>query len=358
MTNYPLPETHFTILERHKKVTLVHHVERSGDLWATRGRTILRKHGSLWEKISRFPAVWPRDLFGWWRPLARAFRSDKCNLYVNKAGNVLGIRGGRVYALRNKRMVALFALQGDCVLHGSLCEDEYGWTYFGEYFMNPKRGPVRIWRIDPTLTQWEVAYEFPAGCIRHVHGIYRDPFEPSALWATVGDYEGECFFICSYDRFATFQRFGDGSQVWRAVRLFFTAEYIGWLTDSHIEDNHACRMSRLDGSLEIGQPLDCSGWYGAETRECAQVAFTTVERGPAIKRKQASILFSQDAFHWAEVHAFDKDWWRPMQLFKYGVINCPTGTMRLDDFWISGEGLVDLDGCSLHVSIRTSEAPQ
>ena len=86
-------------------------------------------------------------------------------------------------------------------------------------------------------------------------------------------------------------------------------------------------------------------------KEGLTVAFTTVERGPAIKRNESSVLVSRDAFHWEEVFAFKKDFWRPVQVFKYGVISCPSGDMSLHDFWISGEGLVGLDGCSLRVGI-------
>ena len=305
--------------------------------------------------MARFPFAFPRDLVGWYRLLARAFRSDKCNIFRNSAGNLMAIRTGKVYALRGEKLVPLFSIQGDCSLHSGICEDEHGFTYFGEYFMNPERGPVRIWRLDPLLERHEIAYQFTPGKIRHVHGIFRDPFDPQALWTTVGDLKGECHLLCTCDRFKTVQSFGDGSQNWRAVTPFFTKDYVSWLTDSNLEQNYACRMDRKKGSLEIGQKIDCSGWYGSTTREGITVAFTTVERGPGIHRRESSVLVSEDAFHWQEVHAFKKDFWRPVQLFKYGVISVPTGQMSIDDFWLSGEGLVGLDGCSLNVQISNKE---
>jgi len=65
----------------------------------------------------------------------------------------------------------------------------------------------------------------------------------------------------------------------------------------------------------------------------------------------SEVLVSRDAFHWETLHAFKKDWYRPLQLFKYGVISCPSGMMSQHELYISGEGLVGLDGKSMRVDI-------
>jgi hypothetical protein len=184
-----------------------------------------------------------------------------------------------------------------------------------------------------------------------VHGIYRDPFDPDALWATTGDFENECYFYRTDNRFKTTQRLGDGSQMWRAVRLFFTPEYICWLTDSNLVQNYACRIRRSDGEIEIGQKIDASAWYGAMTKKGHHIAFTTIEPGPGILTNKSSILVSSDGFNWKPLHQFKKDFWRPMKVFKYGVISCPTGEMSTREFYLSGEGLVGLDGTSMKVEL-------
>ena len=343
----------FTIRERYPRITIIHHRCADGTLWATAKRRILVRRGQGWEQAGVFPRSYPRDLFDWSRPTARAMRADKCNLYVNRLGNVLGIRGGWVFALREESLQPLFRINGDSVLHRSFAEDEHGSIYFGEYFMNPERVPVKIWRVSPDLTKWEAACELPG--VRHAHGIYADPFSPGTFWATVGDFEGECYLVRTQDGFHSIQRYGDGSQIWRAVNLFFTQDTVNWLTDSNLELNRACRMQRADGTLEIGQQIDCSTWYGCTTREGLHVAFTTVEQGPGILSSQSSVLVSRDAFHWETIAGFKKDFWRPVKVFKYGVISCPSGLLSLDEFYLSGEGLVGLDGCSLRVQIRAEE---
>ncbi|MCA9438723.1 MAG: hypothetical protein KC978_23255, partial [Candidatus Omnitrophica bacterium] len=115
--------------------------------------------------------------------------------------------------------------------------------------------------------------------------------------------------------------------------------------------NHVCRMKRSDGSLEIGQEIDCSGWYSCTTKEGLRVAFTTVEKGPAITSNEASVLISPDGFNWKKAGSYKKDAWRPMKIFKYGVLACPSGEMSIDEFYLSGEGLVGLDGKSVKVRI-------
>jgi hypothetical protein len=233
-----------------------------------------------------------------------------------------------------------------------MAEDADGCTYFGEYFMNPERAPVRIWKIDPELKRAEVAHEFAAREVRHVHGVHRDPYDREAFWVTVGDFAGECFILQTRDRFKTLKQFGDGSQRWRAVALYFTESHVSWLTDSHIEQNYACRMDRSTGALEIGQPIDCPGWYGATTAQGLSIGFTTVETGPGVKRMQSSVLVAEDGFHWRELMTFEKDRYRPMELFKYGVVSCASGELSNHCFWISGEGLVGLDGASMRLEIR------
>ena len=335
----------FEITEKIPNATIIHHVDDESGVWATHGRKILRRLGVTWQSVATFPYSYPRDLFAFSRPTARAMRSDKCNIYVNRFGKILGIRAGWVYAVERDKASPLFSIQGDCVLHRSICEDGEGNIYFGEYFMNPERRPVRVWRVSSDLTHWQAAHELEN--IRHVHGVYRDPYDEQVFWVTVGDFKGECYILRTDYRFKSFTRFGDGGQVWRAVNLFFTTEHVCWLTDSNLEPNHVCRMARKNGELEIGQPLDASAWYGCTTREGYHLAFTTIERGPAIQSNESSVLVSDDAFHWEKVFTYKKDFWKPVQVFKYGVISCPSGVMTIGSLYLSGEGLVGLDGISI-----------
>lgn len=335
----------FEILNKIPGAGIIHHIDSDGGVWATKHREIIRFQGKKVHSVGRFPFCLPRDLFTFSRPTSRAMRSDKSNIFINHFGHILGIRGGTAYEIWGGKAEELFRIAGDCVLHGAICEDAEGNVYFGEYFMNPERKPVTIWRVSCDFKQWAPARRIEG--IRHIHGIYPDPYDPGVMWVTAGDFRGENKILRSSDKFKTLETFGDGSQLWRAVRLFFTEGFICWLTDSNLEQNFACRMARSTGQLETGQQIDASSWYGCTTTEGLHIAFTTIERGPGIQTDKSHVLVSEDAFRWEPVYAFQKDFWKPVQVFKYGVISCPTGEMRMDEFYMSGEGLVGLDGISV-----------
>ncbi len=130
----------FRILEQFPRMTILHHMDSEQRVWGTSHRWINVRDGEKWMRFAQFPFHVPRDLLDFSRPTARAFRADKCNVYVNRMGKVLGIRAGRVYRIiQNKKPQPLFKINGDCVLHGSISEDENGNIFFGEYFMKPGR---------------------------------------------------------------------------------------------------------------------------------------------------------------------------------------------------------------------------
>lgn len=344
------------IIEPLKSLTAIHHLCSDGTVWATSKRHIIYIRNNKWTKCGTFPWIMPRDFLSFSRVTARIMRADKCNVYVNSQKKIIAIRGGKVFSLGEKgQLECILKIQGDYVLYRSICEDEENWSYLGEYLLNPARGPVRIWRIAPDLQSYEVAYEFSPKSIRHVHGIYADPFEKNSLWVTVGDLDNECHLLNTRDRFKSIRSFGDGTQIWRAVNLFFTETHICWITDSNLVQNYACRMDRSSGTLEIGQMIDCSCWYGVTTIENLHIAFTTVEHGPGIKSDESSILVSADAFNWEKIHHFKKDRLRPRKFFKAGIIFCPSGLLSKSNMYISGSGLVGFDGFSLRVKIEETE---
>lgn len=341
-----------TIVERWTDVNHVHHIAPDGVVWATRGRTILRGRDRNWEHFGRFPFSRPTDYFGWSRLTQRVSRADKCNLFVNSNGRVLGIRANVVYSiLPGGKLRPLLQIQGDCVLHGGICEDSQGWTYFGEYFVSQDPLPVRIWRISPDLDAYELAHELPAGSATHIHGTFSDPYDPETLWVTVGDRDREACILRTDSRFRSVERLGDGTGLWRPIHLFFTPDHVCWLTDSPHTQNYACRLDRSSGELEVGEELPATGWYGLTTTDGLHVGFTTVEPYPGVHTNQSSVLVSEDAFHWVEVASFCKDRWKPAWLFKCGVISCPSGPMASSGFYVSGEGLVGFDGISLRLRI-------
>ncbi len=331
-------------------VTVVHHADGRG-AWGTRGRNIFQADGagSGWSRIGSFPGKLPVDLaIG--RPARRLLRSDKCNVYPTRSGKLLGIRQGVVYRFDDGVPTPLFRIHGDCVMNRGIAEDAEGNLFFGEYFGNPGREPVRIWRVAPDLESFEIACSIEAGRTRHIHAVHVDPFHEHRMWVTMGDFAGECFLAYSDDSFRSLHFLGDGSQLWRMVGVVFQEDRLCWLTDSHIDQNRIVSMDRVRQEPVIHGDRDASSWFVAETSDGLYLATTCVEPGPGIHTSDVKLLASEDGIEWEPVAEFAKDR-LPMKL-GFGSLSLPSGVFSRGAFWISGEAVEPLDGRAQLCQIR------
>jgi hypothetical protein len=334
-----------------RSVSLVHHIDERG-VWASKGRRVFyaATSGADWQEVAGFPRSNPKDLFGVGRLARRLLRSEKCSLHPTREGKLLGIRRSGVYDLSenagidsDSELVPLFRIHGGCVMPRAIAEDDRGRIYFGEYFGNGDRVPVRIWRLDPLLETHEIAYEFPAGKIRHVHAVHSDPFVPGRMWVTTGDFTDECHLIYTDDYFETAHYLGAGNQLWRMVGIIFREDRLCWLTDTHFEQNYVVSMDRSRCEAEIVAKRDASSWYAAKTQDGICLATTTVELGDGIQTDQVRLLASEDGLEWEPVAEFRKDPY-PMTGFGFGSISLPAGRFDRSAIWLSGEGVHGLEG--------------
>lgn len=341
--------------EADRRLSTVHHMDERG-AWATHGRRVLfRPAGDdAWKELARFPAALPQDLAGVSRLAGRVLRLGRCNIYPTRSGEVLAIRDSRVFRLDDTDFTPLCEIRGDCVMSRAIAETAEGELYFGEYFMNPSRVPVRIWRVDPGLARAEVACELEAPRVRHVHAVHVDPFQPSRLWVTAGDFEDECYIGYSDDRFRTTEWIGDGTQTWRTVGLLFQQDRICWMTDSHLEQNRIVSMDRSSHEITLHGERDASSWYQAETTDGLYLATSCVEPGPGIQTRHCRLMASENATEWTTLARFEKDW-LPFPLFGFGFLSLPSGRFSSRDFWLSGGGVSGLDDASQPCSIEGPE---
>lgn len=335
-----LCDNHLVLDRNYSNQTIVHHLDENLGL-TSKGR-VLSIHTPGYITKLTMPFAAPRDLSFGLRSFERLLRSDKC-LATPHDGDVIVIRAGLVYRYRESMQI-IGEIQGDCPLHRSTAIGASGDLYFGEYFMNPKRISVRVLRVRRN-SPLEVAYVFPPGSIRHVHGIYSDPYVPTRLWITVGDEQGECYLYWTDDEFRTMHRIGDGSQWWRAVGLVFTPEKIVWGTDSPHMQNHFVSLGRQEMKLVVGQPVDGTIWYAGTTRDGLHFAGSSVEKGAGVLSNMARVWISKDAEKWEPIKSFEKDSY-PMPHFKWGTISFPSGDFSSQKLWMSGEALCGLDGVS------------
>jgi hypothetical protein len=250
---------------------------------------------------------------------------SRCDLATNEVR-----RTGRLRQCRN-------------VLHCGVCVTPEGHICFGEYGANPKRESVPIWMSVDDGNSWEVVFEFPAGSIKHIHGVYHDPYSGRLLVPT-GDFEGECFLYDADTRFSDVRRYGDGTQAWRPVSLFIERDHLVWGMDSQLETSFLQVFDRRTKTLTRGCDFPGPIWY-SKALEGVSVLQTTCETGPGVRSDSAHLFASKDNRSWVEVAKFRKDPW-PVRYFKSGVIAFADGVQTPDRFALFGEALVGFDGVS------------
>lgn len=281
----------------------------------------------------------------------RLFRLDMCNVFLNNNCLII-IRNGIVYFYdtKNKKLTKTLELQ-QCrnILHQSMCETTEGYLYFGEYGMNPKRDPVNVYRSQDYGKSWEVIYSFPAGKIRHVHGCYFDKYS-NKIWTLTGDFEGENIIQCSDIDFNKIETYGDGSQSYRAVNLFFTEKEVHWIMDSPLEKSYQFCLNRDTKEVNKLDYFNGPVWYLKELDDGYYLAGSSVEIGNGVLSDNACLYLSKDLKKWEIISEFPKDKW-PMPYFKWGVLAFSNGCQTSKEFTLHFEGLKKLDGKAFVCSI-------
>jgi hypothetical protein len=292
------------------------------------------------------------------RLLRRALRLDKCNaLPVGPTqDNLVVIKNSNVYHYDASRGTLSKTMRlSSCrnVLHQSICSIENTRIYFGEYGSNAKRNTVSVFGSSDGGVSWQTVFQFPEGSIRHVHGCYWDPYE-ERLWILTGDFRGECYMLVANEQFTELEWLGDGSQLWRAVNVFFEPNRVVWVMDSQLETSHIVVLDRKTRETRTGESFPGPVWYTKRLSDGFYLAGTACELGPGVKDKYSHLMLSKDLIHWSEVSRFHHDGW-PMRYFKFGVIGFADGVQSSDSFYIFGEALNGLDGRVYEVRLTPGE---
>lgn len=292
------------------------------------------------------PLAPPKRVAGLFRIGRRALRLDKSNAVFNHSRDgIIVLYQGKIFFFDlQSRLLRMVGQLKQCrnVLHCGISVTEDS-IVFGEYGANPNRDAVPVWRSTDDGRTWQVVYEFPAGSIKHVHGVYCDPYSNS-LWIPTGDFSGECYLFEVRDRnFQSIVRHGDGEQRWRAVNIFFDPDRIVWAMDSQLQESRLQVFDRATGNLDELRGFEGPVWYSKRFTDGSAVLQTTVEIGDGVKSSYAHVFFSEDLVHWTEVARFRKDLW-PKRYFKSGVIAFADGPQTRDDFVMFGEALRGMDG--------------
>ena len=298
------------------------------------------------EFVFTIPLQWYFFIFSKFRILRRLFRLDKSNVVLNSKKNGVVIIYQKYiyfYCLKKKKLNIASKLKNHRnVLHNSIAVSKNG-IFFGEYGPNRYKTKVPVWASFNDGRNWKIIYNFPSKSIKHIHGIYNDPFENN-LWITTGDSNGECYlFKVPNKKFSNIIQYGDGTQKWRAVSLLFKKNYIIWGMDSPLQSSNLQIFNRKTNKLKKGCSFPGPVWYSKTFSDKSAILQTSVEIGDGVKSNYSSLFYSKDLISWSEICKFKKDIF-PKKLYKFGVIAFSDVMQTSKDFLFSAEGLEKIDG--------------
>ncbi|WP_420428670.1 hypothetical protein [Kordiimonas sp.] len=343
-------------MERIREAEIVHH--------STDGLLIFSRSGLVTVNIDsesfqiRLPTPRVFRILSVSRIFRRLFRLDKCNVVVtDDRKNLVIIYLSNVfnYSLTERKLRKTLRLK-NCrnVLHMGIAVGADGHIVFGEYGTNRSRRPVPIWGSSNGGKSWKMVHEFLENEIRHVHGVYFDKYTDT-YWVPTGDGDKECYlYQFRRDFTACLKRFGDGSQVWRTVSLFFTPDELVWIMDSPDNAPRLVKMDRTTGEISCGRAFPGPVWYAKELVDGVFLVQTTKEKGSASITKSAHLYLSRDLEKWVEVAHFPHDG-LPLGILKNAVIAFSTGQQNSKKVAISFEAVKAYDGKAYFLSIDDGE---
>ena len=227
----------------------------------------------------------------------------------------------------------LNGLERPCrVLRSACAAASDGTLYFGEYLNNPDRGEMRVYSYTPGADDLETAYVFPAGTVRHIHGVYADPYSGD-LFCLTGDEANECQILRTSDGFATTDVVGGGDETWRAVSMLFTEEAFYYGTDAEFRENEIYRVERSSGDRRSLGMVSGTVFYSRQLGDHL-IFGTTAEAAPSQKHNVAAIYAVGPDDKLTELRRFEKDRWHKT-LFQLGTIAFANGPVPVSQLFFS-----------------------
>lgn len=320
-------------------------------IYAAKGYRIFKSYnnGETWEFDGSLDDLKYGFIANSSRLLARLFRTEITNLMILQNGSrVLTAKKGIFIAKKDEKVYkkSFSVTRGNRPMN--VCEDKNGFLYFGEYFSNPERDQVHIFKSTDAGNSWEVCYTFPKSTIRHIHGIFYDECE-DLVWFTTGDFDGECIIGHTADGFETVKIFKQGGQKYRVVQLLFFKDFIIYGTDTEYEKNYIYRIDRKNGQEHCLQELQGSVLSSVNSDEYAAIS-TAVEPSEVNHDVYSHIWFSSDGYGWKELYKGKKDSLNP-KYFQYGRFKFPIGAINNGKIMFSGHALEDLDNKTVIYSL-------
>jgi hypothetical protein len=302
-----------------------------------------------WERIAAYPPQCWRSATCRVRLTSRLFRDGFHALARLRNGNFIAAVPGAIATLRGSEIEFVIShrlLRGTRPLHIATTPD--GTAFWGEYFDNVDRDEVHIYASVDGGWEWEVAYTFAKGSIRHVHNIVFDRWD-DCLWILTGDYGHECRILRASSDFKTVDEVIGGDQQARAVAAIPAEAGLYFASDTPLEQNYIYHLDRR-GNLRKLAEFPSSSIYGCRNSR-AMFFSSMIEPSTVNLSSSVEIYGSRDGTGWQPLSTWKKDLW-PMKFFQYGNAFLPDGENTSDFFATT---TIAVEGADQQLSIwRTS----
>lgn len=228
---------------------------------------------------------------------------------------------------------------------------------YGEYFANSNDEGVRIWLRHNG--EWKSMYTFPAGTVKHIHGIVPDAVN-NRVYVLSGDCDEESAIWEFRNNFREFRKLVGGTQICRSCVAFPWKGDLVYATDTPLELNAICRLDMDSG--QITKIADISGPVIYGTRLGEDMVFaTSVEpdsrvkglryllsgrRGAGVKDWRSHIYIGNPDKGFSCVLSAWKDM-LPMGLFQFGTFQFPPSSDGA--VYATGQSLTKYDGKTVEI---------
>jgi hypothetical protein len=351
---------------------IVQELDREGRIWATRGLWAYSRSAGENAFVRRYHIPTGAGL-AWLNnfTMVRWLTSrDICVELVNlpdggvmaQSGPFLWLRQGPAGPWQKSHVLAHYGLGvGRGLMPSGMAALSDHSLLYGEYWRNPTRAAVSLYRNHPARNTWEVAYTFPDRQIRHVHAVQADPYEPKA-WVATGDGRREPRLAWTDDGAATLHVVGQGEesnegQKWRICQLVFTPDSLYWGADTETSESGIYRYDRRTGGVTNLAYVPGAVWFGTRLAEGTIVLSSAVEGYPneIDKLTRLWIVNTNDQVACIPLGHYH----RPMTSGGYGLLRLPHN-QGASDLYLTCLNVRDFNGDLLVVSpetLKTRSAP-
>jgi len=289
------------------------------DQWVSKGRHIFKSldQGLTWNKFYSIPcSFWLRLLFNI-TLLARLLRLDIHHFVkIDECSAICVFNKEIIWLdLQSKKIIQRDLIHGSRPLSFIRHNND---IIYGEYRGNSERSAVHVWKANLSEKIWQPVLELTD--VRHIHGVYTDPFS-NEIWVTTGDENDEAKVIILNEQFIIDRVFIQGDQQARIVQPIFTKEFVYFASDAPHEINFIYRYNRVSDTIEQLQEIAGPIYFG---QMVAGVLFfsTVVEPSDVNSQSTVELWASLCGEIWQRVKVFDKDN-LSLKYFQYGQIVLP-----------------------------------